>query len=51
LGDVDAEAVDAAVEPEPKHVEEHGAHLGVLPVQIGLLAVEHVEAPLPIRYL
>jgi len=49
LGYIDAEAVDIAVEPESEHVEEHGAHLRVPPVQIGLFAIEHVEVPLPVR--
>ncbi len=46
---VHAEAVDAAVEPAAHHGVHRLAHLGVLPVQIGLLAVEQVEVVLPGR--
>ncbi len=44
--DVDAEAVDPAVEPEPKGAFEIFEDLGVLPVQIGLLGGEDVQIPL-----
>jgi hypothetical protein len=47
--DVDAEAVDAPVEPEPHDVLELRVDLGVPPVQVGLLGSEQVEAPLPVR--
>ena len=35
---VDAEAVDAALEPEAQHVEHRLSHRRVAPVQVGLLA-------------
>ncbi|GGW94003.1 hypothetical protein GCM10010353_06680 [Streptomyces chryseus] len=44
--DVDAEAVDAPVQPEAQDVLEVGADLRVAPVQVGLLGGEHVEVPL-----
>jgi hypothetical protein len=37
VGDVDAEAVDPAVEPELEDPVEGRAHLGVVPVEVGLL--------------
>ena len=46
--DVDAEAVDAEIEPEPENVLEFGHDLGVRPVQIGLLRREQVQIPLPV---
>jgi hypothetical protein len=51
VGDVDAEPVDAAVEPEPHDAVELGRHLGVVPVQVGLLGGEDVQIPLPVRNL
>jgi hypothetical protein len=43
---VDAEAVDAPVQPEAQDRRERGAHLGVLPVEVRLLGVEDVQVPL-----
>src|SRR5262245_60431518 len=34
---IDAEAVDASLEPEPHHVIQGAAHLCVAPVEVGLL--------------
>ena len=46
MGDVDAEAVDAAVEPEAQDAAELLAHLLVRPVEVGLRRVEEVQVPL-----
>ena len=47
VGDIDPEAVDATLEPEPEDVEELVAHLAVVPVEVGLLDGEQMEVPLP----
>ena len=49
LRDVDAEAVDAAVEPEAQDLLEVGLHLLVVPVEVGLVGREEVEEPLAAR--
>ena len=46
VDDVHAEAVDPAVEPPPHHRVDGLPDLGVLPVQVGLLAVEQVQVVL-----
>ncbi|MNW60823.1 hypothetical protein D3C74_388440 [compost metagenome] len=46
VDDVHAEAVDATVEPPAHHGEDGLAHLGVLPVEVGLLGVEQVQVVL-----
>ena len=46
---VDAEAVDAAVQPEAQHLAERLGHLGVAPVQVRLLGIEGVQVPAPGR--
>ena len=37
---VDAEAVDATVEPEAQHVVHRRLYLGIVPVEVGLLRHE-----------
>jgi hypothetical protein len=46
MGDVDAEPVDAEVEPESKDRLELGPDLGVGPVEVGLLGGEQMQVPL-----
>ena len=46
VGDVDPEAVDAPVEPEPQDGLELRPDLRVVPVEVGLLGVEQVQVPL-----
>ena len=46
VDDVHAEAVDPAVEPPPHHRVDRVPDLGVLPVQVGLLAGEQVQVVL-----
>ena len=43
---VDAEPVDAAVQPEPQRLLEIVDDSGFVPVQVGLLGVEQVQVPL-----
>ena len=43
VDDIHAEAVDTAVEPPVHHLVDGGAHVGVVPVQVGLLPVEQVQ--------
>ena len=45
VGDVDAESVGAAVEPEAQDLPELLPHPGVRPVEVGLRAVEQVQVP------
>ena len=49
VDDVDPEAVDAAGEPEAEHVLHGAPHVGVGPVQVGLLGKEEMEVVLPGR--
>ncbi len=49
VGDVDAEAVDAEVEPEAQDGGEFGGDLGVVPVEVGLLGGEEVQVPVAVR--
>ena len=49
LDGVQAEAVDAAVQPEPDHVLHRGHHVRVAPVQVGHLGVVGVQVPAPAR--
>src|SRR5205807_8401011 len=44
--DIDAEAVDAAIEPEAGRVVHGGDHVRVAPVEVGLLGQEQVQVPL-----
>ena len=46
VGDVDAETVNPAVEPEPQHAVKLFEDVGVLPVPVGLGNVEKVQVPL-----
>jgi hypothetical protein len=50
VGHVDAEPVDAAIEPEPQHAGELVADHGVVPVQVGLGDVEEMQVPLTVRH-
>ena len=44
--DVNAEAVDPALEPEPEDLEELLTHLRVSPVEVRLAPIEKVQIPL-----
>ena len=44
--DVDAEAVDAALQPEPQRLLQVVVDLAVLPVEVGLFGVEQMQIPL-----
>ena len=48
-GHIDAEAVDAPVEPEPQGRLEVRADVGVVPVEVRLGGVEQVQVPPPAR--
>ncbi len=47
---VHAKPVHAALKPESQNVVELRAHFGVVPVEVGLGGVEHVEVPLPVAH-
>jgi hypothetical protein len=49
VGDVDAEAADAAVEPEPERPLEVRGHGRIAPVEVGLLGGEQVQVPPAVR--
>src|SRR5215467_3128312 len=44
--DINPEAVDAEVEPEPQRALEVGSNVVIFPVEIGLLGREEVQVPL-----
>jgi hypothetical protein len=46
--DIDAEPVYPPVGPEPQRFHEVCAHLGAVPVQVGLLGGEIVQVPLAV---
>ncbi len=48
VGDVDAEPVHTPAEPETQDRLELPAHVGVLPVEVGLLRGEQVQIPLAV---
>ena len=48
MGDVHPEPVHPAVGPEPQRLVELGDDLGMVPVEVGLGDVEHVQVPLAV---
>src|SRR5207302_1342108 len=47
VSDVDAEAVDSAIQPESKYIQHRLAHRRITPVQIRLLAKKRMQIVLP----
>ena len=43
---VHSKAVDAAIEPEPKSVVHRSFDIGVVPIEVGLLAQKAMQIPL-----
>ena len=49
VGDIDAEPVHTAVEPEPQRVGHLTVHIGVVPVEVRLRGIEQVQVPVAAR--
>jgi len=47
--DIDAEAVDAALQPEPQRLLQVVENLGVVPIQVRLFDIEEMQIPLARR--
>src|SRR5713226_471283 len=45
--DIDAETIDATLQPEAQDIVHGLTHVGIAPVQIGLLHIKHVQVVLP----